>query len=103
MSAPPFRLAYTLRASKVLDELAGSAATKVKLKKVKKALRLLQQQGPTYPGLNSHKYSSLSGPAGEEVWEIYVENKTPTAWRIWWIYGPGEDDITIVDIGPHPD
>lgn len=39
---------------------------------------------------------------GEEVWESYVENKTPGAWRLWWVYGPGADTLTIVIVGPHP-
>jgi hypothetical protein len=43
------------------------------------------------------------------MWDSYVENRTPGAWRIWWMYGPDEirDDqavavITVLDIGPHP-
>ncbi len=36
------------------------------------------------------------------LWESYVENKTPSAWRVWWIYGPADGQITIVTIGPHP-
>jgi hypothetical protein len=53
--------------------------------------------------VKSHKYASIWGPDGEEVWESYVENRTPGAWRIWWIYGPAADTLTIVTIGPHPD
>lgn len=64
--------------------------------------RLLRDIGPGHPGLNSHKYHSLTGPRGEEVWESYVENNTPGAWRLWWVYGPGADTLTIVTVGPHP-
>lgn len=103
MSAPPFVLLYTPTAQGVIEDLESSNATKVKCKKVKKALKFLKEMGPSYPGLNCHKYSSMTGPEGEEVWEVYVENNTPTAWRIWWIYGPSSDTITVVDIGPHPD
>ena len=73
-----------------------------KYKKVLRTLARLRDQGPSYPGLNSHKYSSLTGPRGEEVWESYVENHTPSAWRIWWVYGPEADALTIVSVGPHP-
>ncbi|SDF57263.1 hypothetical protein SAMN05216553_102122 [Lentzea fradiae] len=73
-----------------------------KWKKVQKALALLEQPGPTYPGLRSHTYQSVPGPGKAQLWESYVENNTPSAWRIWWIYGPEADQITIVTIGPHP-
>ncbi|MGQ0717546.1 MAG: hypothetical protein ACT4NP_09575 [Pseudonocardiales bacterium] len=44
-----------------------------------------------------------------KVWDSYVENRTPGAWRIWRMYGPDEirDNqtvavITVLGIGPHP-
>jgi hypothetical protein len=93
---------YTREAEKVLDELRESNQYAVKLKKVRKALRLLEQTGPRHPGLHSHEYHSIPGPNGATLWESYVENRTPGAWRIWWIYGPQNEQITIVTIGPHP-
>ena len=44
-----------------------------------------------------------SGPNGEPAWEAYVENQTPGARRIWFMYGPATGTITILSIGPHPD
>lgn len=102
MSAPPFNLIYTPSALAVLNELVAKARYKVKAKKVAKTLRLLEQQGPSHPGLETHLYRSIKGPNGEPLWESYVENKTPSAWRIWWVYGPGSDTLTIITIGPHP-
>lgn len=102
MSAPPFTLVYTPSVLAVLADLAGQAQYKVKAKKVAKTLRLLEQAGPAYPGLESHQYQSVKGPNGEPLWESYVENKTPSAWRIWWVYGPDADTLTIITIGPHP-
>jgi hypothetical protein len=93
---------YTREAEKVLDELRESNQYAVKLKKVRKALRLLEQTGPRHPGLHSHEYHSIPGPNGTTLWESYVENRSPGAWRIWWIYGPQNEQITIVAIGPHP-
>jgi hypothetical protein len=101
VSAPPFTLLYADEALRVLDELAKPSYA-IKLKKVKKTLRLLRDVGPGHPGLSSHKYQSLTGPAGEEFWESYVENKTPGAWRLWWMYGPAPAALTILTIGPHP-
>ncbi len=101
MTAPPFTLFYTDEALHVLGDL-DTPAHAAKLKKTKKALRLLRDVGPKHPGLNSHKYHSITGPSGEGVWESYIENRTPGAWRLWWVYGPGPDALTIVTIGPHP-
>jgi hypothetical protein len=102
VSAPPFILTYTDEVEAVLEDLRAKAHFAGKLKKVRKALRLLEQGGPSHPSLQSHLYQSVKGPNGEAVWESYVENQTPSAWRIWWMYGPGPDQITIVTIGPHP-
>ena len=55
-----------------------------------------------YPGLQTHKYSSLIGPNGEEVFETYAENMTPAAFRIFWHYGPEKGEITIFAVTPHP-
>ena len=38
----------------------------------------------------------------EDIWDSYVENHIPGAWRVFWHYGPGADSITIVTIGPRP-
>jgi hypothetical protein len=101
VSAPPYTLQYTAEAEKIIEDLC-SPQNAVKLKKVRKALKQLRELGPRHPGLNSHAYQSIPGPDGGTLWESYVENRTPSAWRMWWIYGPGPDEITIVTIGPHP-
>ncbi|MCK2240569.1 MULTISPECIES: hypothetical protein [unclassified Crossiella] len=93
---------YTAEAEQVLVDLLAKKQYKAKLKKVRKALRLLAQASPRRPGLHSHDYKSIPGPGGATLWESYVENRTPSAWRIWWIYGPDDGQITIVTIGPHP-
>lgn len=103
MSAPPYTLLFTQEAEAVLDDLNSAPAYATKCKKVRKALQKLRDAGPGYPALQSHKYVSLHGPHGEDVWESYVENRTPGAWRIWWYFGPEQDTITIYTIGKHPD
>ena len=60
------------------------------------------ETNPRHPSLHTHKYESLRRPRGEEVFEAYAENRTPAAYRIFWFYGPGKDEITIVAITPHP-
>lgn len=70
-------------------------------KKLGKAFLLLSNN-PRYPGLCSHDIEDLSKRYGVKVWESYLENKTPGAGRIFWVYGPDRMDITIIGIEPHP-
>ena len=55
-----------------------------------------------YPGLNSHRFESLDQRYGEKIWESYVENNTPGAYRIFWYFGPTNKTITLILITPHP-
>jgi hypothetical protein len=94
-----FRLRLTSEAKDVLVELAK--ADPKKYKKVLKTLGLMQVN-LRHPGLNTHKFNSLQGPNGEEIFEAYVENKTPGAYRVFWCYGPDQEEITILTITPQP-
>jgi hypothetical protein len=73
-------------------------------KKYKKVLKILglMQTNLRHPSLKTHEYESLFGLDGEKVFEAYVENNTPGAWRVFWYYGPGQGVITIFAITPHP-
>jgi hypothetical protein len=102
VSAPPFILSRTDEFDQILQDLQNKPQYAAKLRKIVKVLRLLEQVGPRHPGLNSHLYKSVKGPNGEPLWESSVENNTPTTWRIFWVYGPGPDELTIVTVGPHP-
>jgi len=97
-----FTLRFTPEAARVMADLAADSGAAVKLRKVRRTLARLQEN-PRHPGLESHQYHSLTGPAGEPLLESYVENRTPRAWRVWWCYGPERGQLTIVTIGPHPD
>ena len=70
-------------------------------KAVKKALQFLSHN-PRHPGLQTHEFTTLKGPKGEKVFEAYAEQATPAAYRIFWYYGPKENQITIIAITPHP-
>ena len=96
-----FRLLFTEPAIIDLDHLNTEPALKKRLKAVQKTLGYLEKN-PRHPSLNTHKYSSLEGPCGEEVFEAYAENNTPGAYRIFCYYGPKPKHITIVAITPHP-
>jgi hypothetical protein len=58
---------------------------------------------PRYPGLCSHEIEPLSRIAGLKIWESYIENNTPAAGRIFWVYGPGKNEISILGFEPHPE
>jgi len=72
-------------------------------KQVHKAIELLRTN-PKHPGLHSHEYDSIANPYNEDakVFEAYVQNATPGAYRVFWCYGPATRDITIIAITPHP-
>jgi hypothetical protein len=67
-----------------------------------KAMALLEAN-PRHPGLNSHDIPPLTRRYGKKVWQSYLENRTPAAGRIFWVYGPDRGDITIIGIEPHPE
>jgi hypothetical protein len=103
-----YELKLTRQATETLRKLAeGGQGTAVKLKKVRKALARLEAD-PGYPGLHSHVYRHFPGVEKGKVWDSYVENHTPGAWRVYWMYGPNEVRdgteiavITVLEIGPH--
>ncbi len=95
----PFDIILTPSADKSI-ELLSKTDTK-KHRKILKTLGLLSVD-PKYPGLNSHKMESQRAPNGGDVWESYVENRTPGAYRVFWFYGPESRKITVFAITPHP-
>ncbi len=94
-----FRLEFQPEAEETLANLQQTDPKKYK--KVLKTLGLMQTN-LRHPGLKTHKYNSLSSSEEEEVFEAYVENRTPGAFRVFWYYGPGKNVITILAIIPHP-
>jgi len=96
-----YTLYFTDEALKQLELLEKNKHLNKRHKAVRKALGYLENN-PKHPGLNTHKYTSIKGVNGEEIFEAYAENKTPSAFRIFWSYGPGKHCITIYAITAHP-
>jgi hypothetical protein len=96
-----FELMFTEEADNNLTALEDDKSLEKRLKAVRKTLAYLEKN-PRHPSLNTHKYNSLIGKNGEEVFEAYAENKTPAAYRIFWHYGIGKNVITIIAITAHP-
>jgi hypothetical protein len=97
----PLSVHLTDRAKSNLKELERDAGLAKLLSAVRRTLARLESN-PRHPGLRSHKFQSLSGPRGEEVFEVYAEQATPAAYRVFWFYRPEKGQITITAITKHP-
>jgi hypothetical protein len=93
------------------EELQRLAKTPAEAGRYKQALKTIEllATNPRHPSLNAHKFRSLAGPDGEEIFEAYVQNRTPGAYRVFFHYGPDRMAkgkrvavVTIIAITPHP-
>ena len=87
--------------SKVKSNKANKDEVKL-YKRIRNALRHLAAD-PSYNGLGTHPIDLLSAILKQKVWCSYLNNKTPSAGRIYWVYGPARNEITIFAISKHPD
>lgn len=71
-------------------------------KRWSKAIHLLRDD-PSHPGLSTHEISDLSRRYGRKVFQSYLENNTPSAARMYWVYGPEAGQITVIGLEPHPE
>jgi len=72
-------------------------------KQVHKCIQQLSDS-PRHPGLQTHEYHGMPHlfDENQKVFEAYAQNRTPGAYRVFWCYGPGRNQITIIAITPHP-
>lgn len=114
-----FELKWTEEASEVYRELESRAETSFKnrkkrgkrktskieelFKQVYKTIHLLKSN-PRHPSLHTHEYDSIENPfnSKQKIFEAYVQNNTPAAYRIFWCYGPTQKQMTISSITAHP-
>ena len=96
-----FDILLTDEAKEQLSQLKRDKSLAKRHNAVKKTIHFLSQN-PRHPGLQTHEFTSLKGPKGEKVFEAYAEQSTPAAYRIFWHYGPGSKEITVIAITPHP-
>ncbi|PWU04585.1 MAG: hypothetical protein C5B43_04370 [Verrucomicrobia bacterium] len=102
------KLIFTPEAQKQKKEIENKKSKQGLYSQVLKTLGYLESNSK-HPSLKTHLYSSISGNNGEKIWEAYVQNRTPGAYRIFFYYGPDETlngkripVITIFAIIPHP-
>jgi hypothetical protein len=101
-------LRFTPSAEAALRQLEGDADGTGLLTQVRKTLGLLETD-LRHPSLRTHELESLGGPNGEKVFEADVQNRTPAAWRVSFVYGPDRIEkgrrvpvLTIITLTPHP-
>ena len=101
-------LRFTAEAQRNLKDPEAERAKTPVVKQIRKTLGLMETN-LQHPSLNTHKYDSISGPNGEEVFEAYAQNKTPGAHRVFFIYGPDRTErkkripvLTVIAITRHP-
>ena len=101
LGVPEMKNFWNNLSSKIKNNTANKEDEK-QYKKIGKAFKLLSEN-PRYPGLQTHEIGSLSKRYGLKVWESYLENNTPRAGRIFGVYGPEKNDITVIGLEPHHD
>ena len=87
---------------KKVKEKTASKDEVLLYQKLGKAMSLLSAN-PRHTGLHTHDIEALSKRYGMKVWESYLENNKPAAGRLFWVYAPNQNDITIIGLEPHPD
>jgi len=102
-------LRFKASANEQYERIKSAPALKGVFKQVRKTLGYLETNLQA-KSLQIHKYESLTRRYGIPVFEAYVQQDTPAAYRVFWHYGPDELDesgrhipiITIVAITSHP-
>lgn len=95
-----YKLIYTDKAKENLTKIKKQGLIE-KARKIKQTLDKLSEN-PRHPGLHTHKNNSFKSFENADVFQSYVENRTPDAYRVFWHYGFEKDIIIIDAIIPHP-
>jgi hypothetical protein len=104
-----YKLRFTLTADEQLAGVENNHALKDVLRQIHKTLGYLEIDLRS-KSLQTHEFESLTRRYGKKVFEAYVQQNSPAAYRIFWLYGPDEIDkagkripvITILAITQHP-
>ncbi len=95
-----FKVLTTGTFDEELASLRQQKSMTTRVKAIDKTLNFLSN--PRHPGLQTHEFTSLKGPNGEKVFEAYAQQNTPAAYRVFWHYEPGRNEITAVAFTSHP-
>ncbi len=115
----PFRPVWTAIATAQYEALRADARASLQARKADQKKKAIKAEGlfkqvnacvqklindPRHPGLKTHKYDSIEHPyeRGQPVFEAYVQNQAPSAYRLFWCCGRATAEITIIAITTHP-
>jgi hypothetical protein len=96
-----FEIFLTDETKNQLERLKKDKGLEKRYNAVRKAIGFLSEN-PRHKSLKIHEFTSLIGPKGVKIFEADAEQSTPAAYRIFWYYGPGRNQMTILAITPHP-
>ena len=96
-----FNIKLTPLALKQLEEIKKREPRQGLLKQIIKTIRFLSEN-PRHQSLHTHKNQKLSASCKLEIFQAYVQNYTPGAYRIFFTYST-KNEITITSIEAHPD
>ena len=94
-----FKVLTTVTFNEEFASLRQQKSMAARVKAIDKTLRFLSN--PRHPGLQTHEFTSLKGLNGEKVFEAYAQQNTPAAYRIFWHYGPGRNEIIVFVFTAH--
>ena len=114
-----FTLCWTPEAKAAYDQLKAKAKASLDSRRKKEKAKSSRDEGlfkqvyktvtllaanPKHPGLQTHAYHSLPHPCDpkQKVFEAYAQNQMPSAYRVFWCYGPGKRQLTLIAITSHP-
>ena len=114
-----FEIKWLATASRTIIEIQRKAEKALESRRIRNVRKATRDEGlfkqinkctnqlaanPRHPGLHTHEYDAIPNPidASQKVFEAYVQNNTPAAYRVFWCYGPNAREITIIAITPHP-
>ncbi|MFH0753200.1 MAG: hypothetical protein V2A70_01390 [Candidatus Omnitrophota bacterium] len=95
-----FQVLTTITFDEEFASLRQQKAMMARVKAIDKTLKLLSN--PRHPSLQTHEFTSLKGPHGEKIFEAYAQQNTPAAYRVFWHYGPGRSELTVIAFTAHP-
>ena len=101
MGVPEMRDFWRLLSGKI----EAGTATRDEIKQFKRLSKTLEflQINPKHNSLSTHKIDSLSEKYSVAIWCSYIQNNTPSAERLFWMYGPSRNVITILAYEKHPE
>ena len=96
----PFELLFSTSALEQTQAIMTDPSKEGLKRQLKKAFRFLSSN-PNHPGLQSHPIAQFDKIFEGKVFSSYVQNNTPQALRLLWLYGPKGKQITIVAVISH--